>query len=112
MRQKRRDAPKHVFQKRSGHEALGDTGQMRESIPIPKDTSKPDLGLVKTLDEIRRIAQQRDIQALDALSKMELSVLLATLNRLRVDLEEEAAFTAFYLEVADRIQIRGQGGAG
>jgi hypothetical protein len=58
------------------------------------------------MGEIRHIAQQRDIQALDALSKMELSVLLSTLNRLRVDLEEEAAFTAFYLEVADRIRNR------
>jgi hypothetical protein len=61
---------------------------------------------VKNLREIRRIAQQRDIHALGALSKVELDVLLSILNRFRVDAEEEASFTGFYLEVANRIRIR------
>jgi hypothetical protein len=61
---------------------------------------------VKTLGEIYQIAQQRDIHALDEFSKMELGVLLAILNRFRVDAEEEESFVAFYLEVADRIRNR------
>jgi hypothetical protein len=61
---------------------------------------------VKSFAEIHQIAQQRDIHMLDSLSDMELSVLLATLNRFRVDLEEQDSFTAFYLEVANRIRNR------
>lgn len=80
MRSKRRDAPRCALQNRSRHEAL------------------------KSLGEICHIAQQRDISTLDALSKRELNVLLATLNHIRVDLEEEGAFTEFFLEVVDRIR--------
>jgi hypothetical protein len=61
---------------------------------------------VKSLGEIHHIAQQRDIHAVDELSDMELKVLLETLSRFRVDAEEETSFTAFYLEVANRIQNR------
>jgi hypothetical protein len=61
---------------------------------------------VKSLDEIHQIAQQPDIRALDALSEKELRVLLATLNRFRVDADEEESFTAFYLEVASRARNR------
>lgn len=59
---------------------------------------------MKSLGEICHIAQQRNISALDDLSKKELNVLLDTLNRIRVDLEEEGAFAAFFLEVVDRIR--------
>jgi hypothetical protein len=61
---------------------------------------------VKNLGEIRQIALDRDVQALDVLSKMELNVLLATLNRFRVGAREEEAFTEFYLKVADKIRNR------
>jgi hypothetical protein len=71
-----------------------------------KDTSNPGYCLVKSLGEIHHIAQQRDIHAVDELSDMELSVLLDTLSHFHVDEEEEASFTAFYQEIANRIRNR------
>lgn len=64
----------------------------------------PGFQTMKNLGEIRQIAQTRDEKALESLSKTELNVLLATLNRFRVVANEEEAFTEFFLKVAGRIR--------
>lgn len=58
----------------------------------------------KSFAEIERIALEHRLDSLDGLSVMDLSVLLATLNRKRVPLHEEAIFSQFYLEVVQRVR--------
>ena len=89
-----------------GRARVGISGWEDRTFSPPKDTSTPGFSPVKSLGEIHRIAQQRDIHAVDGLSDMELKVLLDTLSRFSVDEEEKASFTAFYLEVANRIRNR------
>jgi hypothetical protein len=91
------DLPKNPFPRTSGREV--------GTLPDPK--IKPGLALraeimPKTFSEINRIALERRLASLEGLSKMDLSVLLATLNRQRVPLSEADAFARFYLEVANR----------
>ena len=62
---------------------------------------------MKSFGEMRQIAQWRDAETLNGLTGIELGVLLAILNRVRVGVEEEDAFTEFYLEVIHRIRDRG-----
>jgi hypothetical protein len=81
------------------------SGREGGTVPVPKVKPGSVLrtGLMpKTFAEITRIATERRLASLEGLSKMDLSVLLATLNRQRVPLAEEDAFAQFYLEVVNR----------
>jgi hypothetical protein len=73
----------------------------------PKDTLISAFKTMKSLDEIRRIAKELNVEALATLSDLDLNVLLATLNRYRPEPMEEEFFAAFYLKVADQVRNRG-----
>lgn len=107
MRRKRSSAPSRYSRNRSRHEGRWISGRVGGVLFVPKIISNPGSTPVKSLDEIRQIAQGWDAKALDTLSSMELSVLLAMLNRFRVGAQDEEAFAAFYLDVANRIRNRG-----
>lgn len=60
--------------------------------------------MAKTLDEIYRITEGRQVGDLKELTCMELDILLSAMNRLRVSLPNEEDFARFYLEVFSLIQ--------
>ena len=64
----------------------------------------PSLLRPTTFKEIMSIGANRDLNRLESLSPIDLNVLFSYLNRQRVPLSEEEAFTRFYVAVFERIR--------